>query len=46
LASRPELTLAARGLSDLSDEDVLDLFRQAKNLEDASPSAQAKERKE
>jgi len=32
-ASRPSLTLAARGLNDLSDEDVLDLFRQARELE-------------
>jgi len=46
LASLPELTLAARGLNELSDEDVLDLFRQAKALEDASPTTQEKEKKE
>jgi hypothetical protein len=36
LESRPNLTLAARGLNELSDADVLDLFNQAKSLEDAS----------
>jgi len=45
LASHQKITLAARGLNDLSDEDVLDLFRQAKSLEDASDSG-AKEHKE
>lgn len=34
LQSIPNLTLAARGLNDLSDEDVLDLFAQAKDLAD------------
>jgi hypothetical protein len=46
LASLPELTLAARGLNDLSDEDVLDLFRQAKSLESAPSPIRAKEKKE
>lgn len=36
LESHPELTLAARNLNELSDADVLDLFRQAKSLEEAS----------
>jgi hypothetical protein len=36
LESRPNLTLAARGLNELSDADVLDLFDQAKNLEEGS----------
>jgi hypothetical protein len=36
LESHPELTLAARNLNELSDADVLDLFSQAKSLEDAS----------
>jgi hypothetical protein len=36
LASRENLTLAARGLNELSDEDVLDLFSQAKSLEKAA----------
>jgi hypothetical protein len=36
LESRRDLTLAARNLSELSDDDVLDLFAQAKSLEDAS----------
>ena len=36
LASRANLTLAARGLNELSDEDVLDLFSQAKSLEKAA----------
>jgi hypothetical protein len=36
LASRANLTLAARGLNELSDEDVLDLFSQAKSLERAA----------
>jgi hypothetical protein len=36
LESRPNLTLAARGLNELSDADVLDLFNQAKNLEEGS----------
>jgi hypothetical protein len=33
LESRRDLTLAARGLNELSDSDVLDLFDQAKTLE-------------
>jgi hypothetical protein len=45
LASLPKLTLAARGLNELSDEDVLDLFWQAKSLEHAPPT-RAKEKKE
>lgn len=32
LESRPNMTLAARGLNELSDADVLDLFDQAKSL--------------
>ena len=36
LESHRHLTLAARGLNELSDEDVLDLFTQAKSLEEAS----------
>jgi hypothetical protein len=36
LESHPELTLAARNLNELSDADVLDLFSQAKSLEEAS----------
>lgn len=36
LQSHSHLTLAARGLNELSDEDVLDLFSQAKSLEEAS----------
>jgi len=36
LESQPNLTLAARGLNELSDADVLDLFNQAKSLEEAS----------
>ena len=36
LESHPHLTLAARGLNELSDEDVLDLFAQAKRLEEGS----------
>jgi len=36
LQSLPDLTLAARNLNDLSDEDVLDLFRQATTLQDTS----------
>jgi hypothetical protein len=39
LASLPKLTLAARGLNELSDEDVLDLFRQAKSLGEPDPSS-------
>ena len=35
LASHADLTLAARGLNELSDDDVLDLFNQAKSLEKA-----------
>ncbi len=38
LESRANLTLAARGLNELSDADVLDLFNQAKSLEEASAS--------
>lgn len=34
LLSRPELTLAARKLDELSDADLLDLYNQAKSLED------------
>lgn len=36
LDSHPRLTLAARGLNELSDDDVLDLFIQARNLEESS----------
>jgi hypothetical protein len=36
LESHPNLTLAARGLNELSDADVLDLFSQAKILEETS----------
>lgn len=36
LESRPELTLAARNLNELSDADVLDLFSQVKSLEEAA----------
>jgi hypothetical protein len=39
LESCPTLTLAARGLNDLSDTDVLDLFSQAKCLEEPSDSS-------
>jgi hypothetical protein len=45
LASHPKLTLAARGLNELSDADVLDLFRQAMSLEDA-PTVDAEDHKE
>lgn len=38
LHSRRNLTLAARSLNELSDADVLDLFCQAKSLEDSSDS--------
>lgn len=38
LQSLPGLTLAARNFSDLSDADVLDLFSQAKSLQDTSES--------
>jgi hypothetical protein len=38
LESCPNLTLAARGLNDLSDADLMDLFNQAKWLEDSSDS--------
>jgi hypothetical protein len=40
LESRPNLTLAARGLNELSDADVLDLFNQAKSLEAASDAGE------
>jgi hypothetical protein len=36
LESHPDLTLAARSLNELSDADVLDLFNQAKSLEEGS----------
>lgn len=36
LASLPQATLAARKLDELSDEDLLDLYNQAKSLEDES----------
>jgi hypothetical protein len=36
LESHRNLTLAARGLNELSDADVLDLFSHAKSLEEAS----------
>jgi hypothetical protein len=36
LASRTNFTLAARGMNDLTDEDVFDLFDQAKSLEKAA----------
>lgn len=42
LGSHPGLTLAARNLNELSDEDVLDLYAQAKSLED-SPEADAED---
>jgi hypothetical protein len=45
LESHPELTLAARNLNELSDADVLDLFSQAKSLEEASDTG-AEESKE
>jgi hypothetical protein len=38
LQSQSNLTLAARNLNELSDADVLDLFSQAKSLEDSSDS--------
>ncbi|HTE39913.1 MAG TPA: hypothetical protein VK629_03735 [Steroidobacteraceae bacterium] len=38
LQSLPNLTLAARNLSELSEADVLDLFSQAKTLEESSTS--------
>ncbi len=38
LQSHPNLTLAARSLNELSDADVLDLFSQAKSLQDSSDS--------
>ena len=40
LASRANLTLAARGLNDLTDDDVLDLFGQVKSLEKADDDAE------
>lgn len=44
LESHPNLTLAARGLNELSDADVLDLFNQARGLEEASDAgAEGKE---
>jgi len=42
LESRPNMTLAARGLNELSDADVLDLFDQAKTLTE-SDNADAKD---
>lgn len=45
LESRTKLTLAARGLNELSDADILDLFSQAKSLEDSS-SIDGEDRKE
>ena len=45
LESRTNLTLAARGLNELSDADILDLFSQAKSLESSS-NIDAEERKE
>jgi hypothetical protein len=38
LESHANLTLAARNLNELSDADVLDLFSQAKKLEEAAAS--------
>ncbi len=38
LQSLPNLTLAARGLNELSDADVLDLFAQAQDLGDPNDS--------
>jgi hypothetical protein len=45
LESRPGLTLAARNLNELSDEDVLDLFSQAKSLEQESNTGAADNKK-
>ena len=45
LESCPDLTLAARGLNELSDEDVLDLFDQARELHEPLDS-KPKDRKE
>lgn len=39
LQSLPNLTLAARGLNELSDADVLDLFAQAQDLGDPKDSS-------
>lgn len=43
LESCPNLTLAARGLNDLSDADVLDLFNQAKCLDPSDSGAEDNE---
>ena len=45
LESCPDLTLAARGLNELSDEDVLDLFDQARDLHEPLDS-EPKDREE
>lgn len=45
LESCQDLTLAARGLNELSDEDVLDLFDQARELHEPSDT-EPKDRKE
>lgn len=45
LESSPDLTLAARGLNELSDEDVLDLFDQARELHEPLDS-EPKDREE
>jgi hypothetical protein len=45
LESHPELTLAARNLNELSDADLMDLFSQAKSLEEA-PDAGPQDSKE
>ena len=42
LGSRPNMTLAARGLNELSDADVLDLFDQARSF-DESDNADAED---
>lgn len=38
LSNLPDLTMAARGLQDLSDEDALHLYSQMKDLEDEATS--------
>jgi Flp pilus assembly protein CpaB len=45
LESCPDLTLAARGLNELSDEDVWDLFEQARELHEPLDS-EPKDREE
>jgi hypothetical protein len=43
LSNLPDLTMAARGLQDLSDEDALHLYGQMKALEDEAASEDARE---